>query len=125
MPNQEPESTQKSEVRSRPPHHRIFYANAVNYSVNPDQEAILDFMLVGPEDLNMELQATVKEDEEETLEKKSISLKTLPIEVRVYMPINQFMIMCKRMARLWQKLNTLQEGQPQPEDIEQMGAKTE
>lgn|GEM_PF-3980926 len=109
---QSKESTNRFGVQ-RPTRDRVFYANAVNVAFNQEQEAIFDFKLVMPEDFTMVAEPrTEPEDEELKQGPVSVDLQQVPVEVRVYMPINQFLGACARMARLWERVNASVENEP-------------
>lgn len=107
MPKQQSHEETKRFLVERPCRERIFYANAASFAFNESQEAIIDFRLVMPEDLGLTtISQVVEQDEEEVIsaETQSIDLRRIPVEVRVYMPINQFNSFVQRMARLWESL---------------------
>lgn len=115
MSNQPPEdaATQLATCK-RPEREHVFYANAFNFAYNEQQEAILDFKLVMPEDFKFAAMQTVEEGGEEvTKGSVSINLSDVPIGVRVYMPMNQFLMVCQRLGKVWQKFQLLETEQGQ------------
>lgn len=102
----------------RPPRERVFYANAVNFAVSEDQEGILDFKIVMPEDVRLaQIRKTYEDEDEESIRVTghSIDLDEVPVEVRVYMPINQFEATCRRLGRLWERMRAAKEQATQAE----------
>ncbi len=87
----------------RPGRDRVFYANAVNWQFSENQDATLDFRLVMPEDF------MAAKPEIETAAKgvvqgsASVDLSQVPVEVRVYLPFNQFQKLLKQMADVWKQ----------------------
>jgi len=104
---------------TRPSRERVFYSNAANLAFNEQQEAIFDFRLVMPEDLQVASQTgSVEDDEIVEAKAGTIEIRQVPIEVRVYMPFNQFLSLCGRMARLWEKFKASAEDQSQTNENE-------
>jgi hypothetical protein len=94
-----------SKILDRPSRERVFYANSVNWIFSENQEAILDFKLVMPEDFKAARPEMETEAEGVTQGSANVNLGNVPVEVRVYLPYNQFQKLLKQMADVW-KLQT-------------------
>jgi hypothetical protein len=113
MPKQPPENTEARPVESeRPDRGNVFYANAFSFFYNEEQEAILDFRLVMPEDFQIAAGRKEEEGGEEVIKRTvSVNLNDVPIGIRVYMPMNQFKTMCQHLGGVWKKLQQTEKDQ--------------
>jgi len=91
-----------SHLPERPDRKRVFYANSVTWLFMEGQEAVLDFKLVMPEDYKDAIEKG-KEADGWTTGEANIALDHVPVEVRIYMPFNQFARLIERMSKTWQK----------------------